>query len=245
MRSGHRLGGLSGVFGTAASSLLLATALPTGGRAVTIDFESVPTSGCGDVQGVQLTTQGFGFLAAGDGAALFTCDSTDPNYAGNGTIWLSAALEASGGAGLNTAPILVWEAQGLPFSLLAFDASELAAAALLPGDGVRVQSFDASDHLLAEATFAFDGQIDGPGGAGDFETFALPAGFQNVASVIFQALDYDGLFARFSIDNLVVVPVPEPGSAALLLLGLAGLGLAAGRVRPRRARPRRREARKG
>jgi hypothetical protein len=196
-----------------ALSVLLIGAGAQPARAVTLDFEIVPTP---TSPGPVLTTQGFTFQAGGDAAGLVTADGTTPGGASNGSNYLFAIAEAGTGSG--SRPVVLTEGTssepGLPFTLVSFDATELLVAT--PGDAVRVAAGDADGNLIADHTFAFDGVIDGPGGEPDFQTFLLPAGFENVSFVTFLGVDLGSGSDFFAIDNLVVVVVPEPTSLVLL-----------------------------
>jgi hypothetical protein len=212
--------------GAAVACLALAAVGARGARAITIDFESVGGPGCATFPGsTPLVTQGFTFLGAGDPAALLVCDnSTDPSVASNGSRYLISGAEPIGGQ----APIAMLEGTGggagLPFSLLAFDATELSADT--PGDAVRVTGYDATlTDVIADVTLVFDGSIDGPGGVDDFETFALPASFQTVWGVAWEGVDQGSGTKFYAIDNVVVVPIPEPSSRLRVGLGLAAAGV--------------------
>ena len=199
--------------------LLLMLGGTTQVSAVTIDFElGVP--GCSMFPG---TTQGFTFIGAGDPPALVVCDNpSDPSFASNGSSFLFSGAEPISGQ----APIAMLEGSGggagLPFSLLAFDATELAVAT--PGGAVRVTGYDATlTNIIADVSFVFDGLIDGPGGVEDFETFLLPSSFQHVWGVAFEGVDLGSGTRYYAIDNVVATVVPVPGAFWLLITGLLGL----------------------
>ncbi len=69
-----------------------------------------------------------------------------------------------------------------------------------------------------------DGIIDGTGPTVDFQTFYFGAEFNNLSRV--EVPDFG------SLDNLVVFPIPEPSTGALLLTG--GALFAAFRFRKRK-----------
>jgi hypothetical protein len=54
------------------------------------------------------------------------------------------------------------------------------------------------------AHFVPDGVCDGPGGAVDFESFVLPAGFENVESVLFVHTEAGTFYDSFFLDALEV-----------------------------------------
>jgi len=77
-----------------------------------------------------------------------------------------------------------------------------------------------------------DGIRDGAGGADDFQLVTFN-GWTGLTDVTFTGRNAAGAFGDYSIDNIVVdgVPVPEPASLTLLVLG--SLSLIAGAVRKR------------
>jgi len=159
--------------------------------AVTIDFESVSGSECPAVplQGPsEMTTQGFTLYPGGDPPGLLTCDSTESLAASNDSHYLLSGAEPIIGLGLIQVQRRTPSGDRLPFSALAFDATEFLVGA--PGVAVRVYAFDDSENIVADQIFVFDGAIDGPGGVDDFETFVLPASFQDVFAVTFLARVY-------------------------------------------------------
>lgn len=68
------------------------------------------------------------------------------------------------------------------------------------------------NNSLVKFSFITDGIIDGTGPLADFQTVSLPPTFSGLQRVEFSA-------ATFSIDNLIVTPVPESGTTALVLFG--------------------------
>ena len=140
----------------------------------------------------------------------------------NGTGYIS---EEAGSLGL---PIVMTAVGGGPFALTSFDGAEVFLA---PG-----ASFPNATHIDLFATvfgggvlttsFALDGVADGLGGAADFQSFVLPAGWGALTSVTFSGSIVGAAAGGISLDNVVAAAaVPEPGT--ILLLGTALLGLAA------------------
>ena len=63
-------------------------------------------------------------------------------------------------------------------------------------------------------TFTPDGIVDGPGGAPDFQTFVLPAGFQNLTSVTWEHSGPETIAGIFGLDNIVTdVPTSSTPSS--------------------------------
>lgn len=149
----------------------------------------------------------YGFTRVGEGLA------TRPQ---DGTAYLSAALGDS---------LLFSRTDSSLFSLISVDLAEYSTVVSGPAtvqfigyhiDGSRVTS-----------SFTTDGIIDGTGPLADFQTF------------YFDSKDWSGLThveipnSLWSLDNLVVA-VPEPTTAALLLLAALSFGALKWRRRPSR-----------
>ena len=170
-------------------------------------------------------------------------------------------LNSDGSALITTAAVDSGETPASGSSALLFDALEPAlqlAPGALPGDSyegsglllqtqlaapVRISfnwtlSTDSFDAGYRDRAFvAVDGQLVGE--LGEVQPFALngsysltlSAGSHSVALGLFDVNSTD-LVSRLAISGLTVSPVPEPGTYALMLGGLAGVALAAGRRRP-------------
>jgi hypothetical protein len=131
--------------------------------------------------------------------------------------------------GVNDGHLLLTRNGGL-FDLQGFDAAFLAPypqPAGVDAGQIRISALDANGtRINAGFEFAISGS--------DFSAF------RNIVSVEFLACTYDSFglclnvnqnLSQFTLDNLQVVP--EPGSVALMGLGLAGLLLAGRRQRAR------------
>ena len=181
-------------------------------RATLIDFEdvAVPTGSFSFVEPVDST--GFRFAAP----QPFTGAENDFDGAFNGTTHYFTYEH-----------VTMTRIGGGTFSLLSFDAGEdfdfgfgrhaptLSLTGFLSGGGSLTQSF------------AIDGLYDGTGGIADFQQFILGPGWTDLISVEFVGTGVppspDEQNNNFVLDNLAVA-TPEPGTLALLGLGLAGLG---------------------
>jgi hypothetical protein len=102
-----------------------------------------------------------------------------------------------------------------PFNLISFDAARYAAAAppTLMVVGQRLMASPVTNYFTLTS------------GGSDFQTCNLDSSFVNLLRV--------DIYARFSLDNLVISGVPEPSGSALILLGAVfGLGWRCGRKKP-------------
>jgi hypothetical protein len=135
----------------------------------------------------------------------------------NGTSYLMGTGGAVMRFGFNTFPATY-------FNLVSFDLAE--SSTMFPGPmSFQVVGYGAQG-LMATNTITTDGVMDGPGGLPDFQTFNFGADFQHVHRV-------DILGDGWALDNVLISGVPEPSTAALVLLGAA---CAFGRLRMRRSR---------
>jgi len=112
---------------------------------------------------------------------------------------------------------------GTPFSLLDFRGGETFVG-FSTWWAIDIQVIGVKfDGGVLETSFRLDGINDGPGGVADFQTFSMPTGFSDLASV--QFVGSGGiLFDGFSIDDINVMLIPEPTTYAMLLAGLGLLG---------------------
>ena len=125
-------------------------------------------------------------------------------------------------------------------SLRSFDFAEFGAFVNFEPYALQVTGVYADGSTVAQS-FVFDRQYDGAGALADYQSATLSASFQNLASARFQVIADPFCTgecfapADFSLDNLALSPVaaiPEPNSAALMLLPLAALAVLSRRRRP-------------
>ena len=86
-----------------------------------------------------------------------------------------------------------------------------------------------ADSSTISTTFTLDGVVDGSDGRIDFETFSLGADWINLASARIVNTDPNSNQGLFSVDNINIIPVPEPETYAMLLAGLGLMGAVARR----------------
>ena len=103
---------------------------------------------------------------------------------------------------------------GAIFNLLSVDLAEYSTVDTEPAL-VRLVGYRQDGSFLI-TNIVTDGIMDGTGPLADFQTFLIE-GFTNLVRV--EIPTTSDLSAGWSLDNLVVQPIPEPASFALLLFG--------------------------
>jgi hypothetical protein len=226
---------------TAEAALALAAALPLVCTAQTVTFDDIvpgfPGSAISNcfssapvfvaTQGpcaAELTTQGVTLTTAtGTTAPVAFLAPTRPQpYPANGT----AALFVDSIVAAEPDYLAITRSDGGLLSLQSFDFAEFGAFANFEPYALQVTGVYADGSTVAQS-FIFDLLYDGAGAVADYQRATLPASFQNLASARFQVIA-DPLCtgecfapADFSLDNVVLSPIPEPGTTALMLLPLA------------------------
>lgn len=197
------------------TTFLLAAAGIAGAAPVTVTFEDV---------GLSFTTStvsnGYRFDANNGGAAYYDNGSLcSPACASNGTRTLLAA-----GSAFSLSDVVTMSRNGGgTFMLTGLDAGEMFSRVLqYSATQVNYVGTLAGTTVLSGA-LNLDGVNDGPGGLSDFQTFAINGIL--VDTIVFSGAGDTGGNNGFSLDNLSVTDavVPEPGSFALLGLGLLGV----------------------
>lgn len=116
-------------------------------------------------------------------------------------------------------PVLT-QTNGLPFALQSFDFAPYSAG--YPTNTITVTGYYALGGSIA-TQLVYESQVQGS--LGDFHTFVFNNDWANLTQIVMSASvpvpggDYSG----FSIDNIAVSPIPEPG--ALTLVGFSVTGL--------------------
>jgi hypothetical protein len=183
----------------------------------------------------QLTTQGYTLTTATGttGPVAFLAPTRPGLYPTNGT----AALFIDSIVAADQDYLAISRSDGGLLSLRSFDFAEFGAAVNFEPYALQVTGVKADGSTVAQS-FVFDRQYDGAGAVADYQSAALSASFQNLASARFQVV-VDPFCtgecfapADFSLDNLAlstVAAIPEPSSAALMLLPLVMLAARARR----------------
>ena len=226
---------------------ILFSAAAFSAHAAVIDFDDI-------VEGTEATSvvsNGFKFMANYAGAIYVTGGSScAPPCASNGTRTLLAAGPLLGYAD----QVTVSRAAGGDFKLTSLDAAELFSAPFLADGAAQISYQGFTDGVLVTSgSLMLDQLVDGPGGAADFQTFAMPG--MVVDTFVFTGLGSFTGNNGFTLDNFVVDlldgpgpdpdpdpdpepgEVPEPGSLALGALGITGMALARRRGAGRAACP--------
>jgi hypothetical protein len=187
-----------------------------------------------------LTTQGYTLTTAtGSTAPIGFLAPTRPElYPTNGT----AALFVDSIVAAEQDYLAINRSDGGLLSLRSFDFAEFGASVNFEPYALQITGVKADGSTVTQS-FVFDLQYDGAGAVADYQSATLSASFQDLLSARFQVivnpLCTGECFAPadFSLDNLVLSPVaaiPEPSSAALMILPLMML---AALSRRRQARP--------
>lgn len=197
---------------------IAALSLAGAANASVVTFDDLPVSG-NDIF-TFVSSGGFDF----NGDHFHIIDTPDSRIVGNGTQFLGA--EAAGGLGK---AVTMTQAGGGLFSLDGLDVAELWRAGEPLNDFYQVSlTGNQFGGGVLSSLITLDGIADGPGGANDFQTIAL-GGWTNLMSVTITGINANGAFGDYSIDNLLVNVVPEPGTYALMLAGLGLVGFMARR----------------
>ena len=141
---------------------------------------------------------GNGFVRSGGG------NSFSPE---NSTAYLQAGLGSS---------LMFSLLDGRTFDLISVDIAEYST--LFPNPLTVHFIGYRSDGSIVTTDLTTDGVIDGTGPLADFQTFYFDSRFSNLSRVEIPTTGW-------SLDNLIITPVPEPGSAVLIVLGGSLLGI--------------------
>ena len=140
--------------------------------------------------------------------ALYLSGGGITGHPDNGTGWLLVPDNGAPNNGLEFG-----STDGITlFNMVSFDAAEEAGlgATTLTVVGYKPQIMGPT--TVVTNVFTLDGVNDGTGPLQDFQTFYTDSSFVGLLRV--------DVYARFSLDNLVMGNVPEPSAAALMLLGI-------------------------
>ena len=176
--------------------------------------------------GLHASIDSQGFSVAGDSGFFISDDQPtfcSPECPFNGTPYLLT----QGGEN----PIVL--SSDTAFDLFSFQYAEQHVGTFFHAASVEVTGTLATGGSVF-ASFTIDGVNDGSGPLDDFQYAILPESFRNLDSVSFLGADGAAPNAdRFSLENLVVVPVPEPSAALLVAGGLLVLSLRGRRSAPK------------
>lgn len=196
-------------------------------QAAVITFEDLPEN----FESTDIVSGGFRFQANNDGAIYVTNGAAcNPPCASNGTRTLTAAGPLFGYAD----EVTVTRAAGGDFMLTSVDAAELFPFPFLADNAASIAYQGLLDGMVVTSgSLMLDQIVDGPGGVDDFQTLMLSGAV--VDTFIFTGMGGLNGNNGFTLDNLVVVEVPEPGTVSLAVLGLIGMAFGRRRARGRAA----------
>jgi MYXO-CTERM domain-containing protein len=212
------------------------------GSSISNCFSSAPvfvaTQGpCAD----RLATRGYTLTTAtGESAPFAYLSPSRPDLSPtNGT----AALFVDSVTAAQQDYLSISRSDGALLSLQSFDFAELNAFVNFEPYALLITGVYDNGTTVSQS-FVFDRAHDGSGPLADYQRAAVPSSFQDLVEARFQVIA-DPLCtgecfapADFSIDNLAlttVAAIPEPSSAALMILPLAMLAALARRRRQRQS----------
>lgn len=183
-------------------------------QAQVIDFENPPSTGNSTY--TSLDVDGFRFTAS----HFHTIDIFTPSggVAHNG----SGVVIGTEGGSAGPSTLTMARIDGAPFDVSSFEAAEMW---LSPPGGypnatsIRVTAMTAGGTPL-DTTFLLDGQLDGPGGVADYESFIL-VGYASVMWVQFEGMVGTTPDHGYCIDNIDLAP---SGCLIPYGVGCAGTG---------------------
>ncbi|MCC6355949.1 MAG: hypothetical protein IT577_18835 [Verrucomicrobiae bacterium] len=174
---------------------------------VTLEFS--PATGPG---GSRIETQWIesGFVISSDRMGSQSAGVV-PGWPANGTDVLSFFKDLTG------TNIVIRSTLDFSFDAISVDLAEYSFVYPVPTT-VQFIGFLSAGGIVT-TSFTTDGLLDGPGGQADFETFEFPSTFRSLSRIEVPS-------HLFAMDNLQLIPVPEPSVALLLIMSslLAILG---------------------
>gem|GEM_PF-2421331 len=189
-----------------ASSLVASQIVSAAG----VDFEDqgIPLNTQKDPNPAFVTSDGFRFVSGEDHLHI----GSEQFWAYNGSTVLTAHYD-----------VIFARTDSSLFSLSSLDLAGFPTSS--EGTIQVIGTF--ADSSTISTTFTLDGVVDGSDGRIDFETFSLGADWINLVSARIVNTDPNANQGLFSVDNINIIPVPEPETYAMLLAGLGLLGFMA------------------
>lgn len=172
-----------------------------------VDFEDkgIPLNTQKDPNPASVTSGGFRFVSEEDHLHI----GSEQFWAYNGSTVLTAHYD-----------VIFARTDSSLFSLASLDLAGFPTSS--EGTIQVIGTF--ADSSTISTTFTLDGVVDGSAGRIDFETFSLGVDWVNLASARIVNTDPNANQGLFSVDNINIIPVPEPQTYAMLLAGLGLLG---------------------